>query len=119
MNSTNSTPTPENTIFCAYCLDEHENTPEVIRKHMLSCKERPEYALLVKIELLKQTGDEILIVLYEFAKAIGEFEGGMTGVWEIYRQVQESWTIAKNTDANELAEAMNLKEGKENEEKNN
>ena len=118
MNSTNSTPTPENLIYCAYCQDGHENTPEVIRKHMLNCKERPEYALLVKIELLKHTGDETLVVLHEFAKAIGEFEGGMTGVWEIYRQVQESWTIAKNTDAAELAKTVNL-ENVENEEKNN
>lgn len=119
MNSTNSTPTPENLIYCAYCNDGHENTPEVIREHMLSCKERPEYALLVKTELLKNTGDELVNVLHQFAKAIGSFEGGMTSVWEIYRAEAEKWEIAKNVDANELAQTINVEDVEGDEEKNN
>lgn len=118
MSSTKTSEIPSK-IYCAYCHDGHENTPEVIRRHMLSCKERPEYALLVKMELLKNTGDELLNVLHEFSKAIGNFEGGMTGVWEIYRAEAEKWELAKNVEAKELAKTVKLEDIKKDEEKDN
>lgn len=110
MNSTSSTPTSKDKVFCAYCHFEHTNTPEVIQEHMLSCEKRPEYGLLLKMELIKNTGDELLQVLHEFAIAIGNFEGGMTGVWEIYRVEAEKWELSKNIDAKELAKTVKLED---------
>jgi len=81
-----------------------------MQEHMLSCNKRPEYALLVKIELLKNTGDEIVEILHSFATAIATYDGGMTGVWEIYRAEVEKWVLIKNASAHELAESMKLED---------
>jgi hypothetical protein len=61
-------------------------------------------------------GDEVLAVLHEFAKAIAAYDGGLTGVWEIYRAEQERWSIAKNTEATDLVASEILREQKEKEE---
>jgi hypothetical protein len=46
---------------------------------VIDCKQRPEYGLLLKIDLLEAMGDEVLAVLHEFAKAIAAYDGGLTG----------------------------------------
>lgn len=100
-------------ITCAYCGHQHANEQDIIQEHILGCKKRPEYALLLKIEFLKDTGDLLLEALLTFAKAIASYDGGMTRVWEIYRAEKETWNSAKDVNAHELAEELQEHEEKE------
>ena len=104
MNSTSSTPMPKPPVYCAYCQTALVHGSDTVLAHIATCDKRPEYGLLLKLQLLYDIGDELLETIHELVKAIGEFEGGMTGAWEIYRTNQEKWAIAKNINPEVLAE---------------
>ena len=89
---------------CAYCGEETDNSG--ISEHVLSCVERPEVGLLLKIQAIEVTGNVLLETIHRLVKALAEVEGMRTQVWEIYREAEQRWEGMKNMDALELAKAV-------------
>ena len=92
------------TIICAYCQDEHPNTSADIAEHIVTCNQRPELGLVLKINLMEKAGDSMLTAIHSMCVMVADIEGTSTTIWEIFRLAQEHWEIAKNVSVADLAD---------------
>jgi hypothetical protein len=97
----------EQSNICAYCGEKiTSKDARAMSEHILACDMRPELGLILKIQLLREMGDNVLNALHETVKLIAEFEGSRSASWEIYRIAKEGWEIAKDAPAQDLSEAV-------------
>lgn len=91
---------------CVYCGNKSGQTLAEISEHVLTCLERPEARLLMKIESLELVGDVLLSVIHSLSKVVGEMEGMRTSVWSLYQQAERKWEEVKDLSIEDLTEDL-------------